>query len=64
LKIILFFNFQRIIALLTQKIVKLSKLWFWNPRSEIRDPVQTYSGSRVKKAPDPGSRGQKAPDPG
>ncbi len=55
-------NFQRIIELLTQKIVnQLSKIWFWDPGSEIRDPEKTYSGSRipdpgVKKAPDLGSR--------
>ena len=42
-------NFQRIIELFTQKIVtKLSKIWIWDPGSEIRDPG-------VKKAPDPGS---------
>ncbi len=42
-------NFQRIIELFTQKIVsKLSKIWVWDPGSEIRDPG-------VKKAPDPGS---------
>ncbi len=39
---------------------KLSKIWIWDPESEIRDPEKTYSGSRipklgVKKAPDPGS---------
>jgi hypothetical protein len=52
-------NFQRISELFTQKIVtKLSKVWVWDPGSEIRDPEKTYSGSRiqgVKKAPDPGS---------
>jgi hypothetical protein len=42
-------NFQRIIELFTQKIDnKLSKIWIWDPGSEIRDPG-------VKKAPDPGS---------
>jgi hypothetical protein len=47
-------NFQRIIALFTQKIVtKLSKIWVWDPGSgknlfRIPDPW-------VKKAPDPGS---------
>jgi hypothetical protein len=58
-------NFPRIF---TQKIVtKPSKIWVWDPGSEIRDPgseirdpEKTYSGSRipdlgVKKAPDPGS---------
>ncbi len=53
------YGIQRIIELLTQKIVtKLSKIWVWGPGSEIRDPEQTYSGSRiqgVKKVPDPGS---------
>ncbi len=43
-------NFQRIIKLFTQKIVsKLSKIWVWDPGSEIRK----------KPIPDPGSRGQK-----
>jgi hypothetical protein len=50
-------NFQRIIELFTQKTVtKLSKVWVWNPGSEIRE----------KPIPDPGSRGQKRlriPDP-
>jgi hypothetical protein len=32
-----------------------------DPRSGIRDPEKTYSGSRIL---DPGSRGQKAPNPG
>ncbi len=53
-------NFQIIIELFTQKIVtKLSKIWVWDPRSGIRDPEKTYSGSRI---PDPGAK--KAPDPG
>jgi hypothetical protein len=42
-------NFPRIIEVFTQKIVnKPSKIWVWDPGSEIRDPG-------VKKAPDPGS---------
>ena len=46
-------NFQRIMELFTQKIVtKLSKIWVWDPGSEIRDPEKPF--------PDPGSRGQKA----
>jgi hypothetical protein len=62
-------NFQRTIEVFTQNIfTKLSKIWVWDPGSEIRDPrsgirdpEKTYSGSRipnpgVKKAPDPGSR--------
>jgi hypothetical protein len=50
-------NFQRIVELFTQKIVtKLSKVWVWDPGSEIRDP---RSGIRKKPIPDPGSRGQK-----
>jgi hypothetical protein len=41
-------NFQRIIELFTQKIVtKLSKIWLWDPGSEIRK----------KPIPGPGSRG-------
>jgi hypothetical protein len=32
-------NFQRNLALFTQKIVtKLSKIWVWDQGSEIRDP--------------------------
>jgi hypothetical protein len=52
-------HFQRVIELFTPKIVtKLSKIWIWDPGSEIRNPEKTYSVSRiqgVKKAPDPGS---------
>ncbi len=40
-------NFQRIIEHFTQKIVsKLSKIWVWDPGSEIRDPEKTHSGPR------------------
>jgi hypothetical protein len=45
-------NFQRIIELFNQNFVnKFSKIWGWDPGSEIRDPE--------KAIPDPGSRGQK-----
>jgi hypothetical protein len=55
-------NFQRIIELFTQEIVnKLSKIWIWDPGSEIRDPEKTYSGSRI---PDPGVKKAPIPDPG
>ena len=48
-------NFQRIIELFTQKIVKkLLKIWSWDPGS----------GKNLFRIPDPGSRGQKAPNPG
>ncbi len=41
----------------TQKAVtKLSKIWVWDPGSEIRDPEK-------KPIPDPGSRGQKGTGP-
>ncbi len=54
-------NFQRIIELFAQKIVtKLSKVWVWDPGSEIRKKPIPDPG--VKKAPDPGVK--KAPDPG
>jgi hypothetical protein len=50
-------NLQRIVKLSSQKIViKLSKIWDWNPGSGIRDPG---SGIRKKSISDPGSRGQK-----
>jgi hypothetical protein len=53
-------NFQRIIELFTQKIVsKLSKIWVWDPGSEIQDPG---SGKNLFRIPDPGVK--KAPDPG
>jgi hypothetical protein len=59
LKKIIWANFQRIIELFTQKIVsKLSKIWVWDPGSEIRDPEKTYSGSRIK-----GSKRHRIPDP-
>ncbi len=52
-------NFQRIIKLFTQKIVtKLSKIWLWDPGSEIRDPEKTSSGSRIQ-----GSKRHRIPDP-
>ncbi len=51
-------NFQGIIELFTQKIVtKLSKIWIWDPGSEIRDPEK-----KLFRIPDPGVK--KAPDPG
>ncbi len=53
-------NFQRIIELFTQTIVnKLSKIWVWDPGSEIRDPEKTYSGSRIQ-----GSKRHRIPDHG
>ncbi len=53
-------NFKKIIELFTQKIVtKLSKVWVWDPGSEIRDPEKTYSGSRIQ-----GSKRHRIPDPG
>ncbi len=43
-------SYGGIIELFTKKIVtKLSKIWVWDPGSEIRDPEKTYSGSRGKK---------------
>jgi hypothetical protein len=49
-------NFQRIIELFTQKIVtKLSKIWVWDPGSEIREKPFRIPDPEVKKAPDPGS---------
>jgi hypothetical protein len=43
-------NSQRMIELSTQKIViKLSKVWVWDPGYEIRDPEKNYSGSRGQK---------------
>ncbi len=54
-------NFQRIIELLTQKVVtKFSKIWVWDPGSEIRDP---RSGIRKKPIPDPGIQKAQIPDP-
>ncbi len=48
LKKIILANFQRIIELFSQKIVrKLSKIWVWDLGSEIQDPAV--------KAQDPGS---------
>jgi hypothetical protein len=53
-------NFPRIIKVFTQKIVtELSKIWVWDPGSQIRDP---RSGIRKNPIPDPGVK--KAPDPG
>ncbi len=48
-------NLQRIKELSTQKVViKLSKIWVWDPGS----------GKNLFQILGPGSRGQKAPDPG
>jgi hypothetical protein len=54
-------NLQRIIELSTQNIViKLSKIWVWDPvsgiwRKPIPDPGSRMPDPGVKKAPDPGS---------
>jgi hypothetical protein len=49
-------NFQRIIELFTQKtVIKLSKIWVWDPRSGIRKKPIPDPSPGVKKAPDPGS---------
>jgi hypothetical protein len=42
-------NFQRIIELITQKIVtKLSKIWVWDPGFGIRDPGSGKNPSRIQ----------------
>jgi hypothetical protein len=47
-------NFQKIIELFTQKIViKLSKIWVWDPGSEIWDTEKTYSRSKSHRISDP-----------
>ncbi len=62
-------NSPRIFEVFTQKIViKPSKIWVWDPGSEIRDPEKTYSGSRIQgskrhRIPDPGSRSATLLDP-
>jgi hypothetical protein len=61
LKKIIWANFQRIKNYRTfcQKIVnKFSKIWVWDPGSEIRYPEKTYSGSRGQKG-----IGSRIPDP-
>jgi hypothetical protein len=51
-------NFQRIIELFTQKIVsKLSKIWVWDPGSEIWDPGSGKNLFRI-----PGSKRHRIPD--
>jgi hypothetical protein len=62
-------NFQRIIELFTQKIVKSSQKYGFgirDPGSEIRDPRSGIrdpgSGKNLFRIPDPGVK--KAPDPG
>jgi hypothetical protein len=50
-------NFQRIIEPFTQKIVnKFSRIWGWDPGSEIRDPEKIYSGSWTRGQKGTGSR--------
>jgi hypothetical protein len=52
-------NFQGTIELFNQKIVtKPSKIWVWDPGSEIWDPEKTYSGSRIQR-----SKMHRIPDP-
>ncbi len=52
-------NFPRIVKVFTQKIVtKPTKIWVWDPGSEIRDPEKTYSGSWIQ-----GSKRHRIPDP-
>jgi hypothetical protein len=42
--------------LFTQKfVIKLSKIWVWDPGSGIRKKPIPDPGPGVKKAPDPGS---------
>jgi hypothetical protein len=54
-------SFQRIIDLFTQKFVtNLSKIWVWDPGSEIRDSEKTYSGSRISD-PGPGVKRHRIP---
>jgi hypothetical protein len=56
-------NFQRILEVFTQKIfTKLSKIWVRDPdpRSGIRDPEKTYSGSRIQGSKKKKGRNQSA----
>jgi hypothetical protein len=54
-------NFQRIIKLFTQKVVtKLSKIWVWDPGSEIRDPEKPVPDPRFRIQ---GSKRHRIPDP-
>ncbi len=53
-------NFPRIIEVFTQKFVtKLSKIWVWDPGSEIRDPEKPIpypsriQGSKRHRIPEP-----------
>ncbi len=43
---------------LPKKLSLSSKIWVWDPGSEIRDPEKTYSGSRIQ-----GSKRHRIPDP-
>jgi len=54
-------SFQKIIELFTHKFAtNLSKIWVWDPGSEIRDPEKTYTESRVQVQ---GSKRHRIPDP-
>ncbi len=54
-----FGQFSKNYRTLYPKIVtKLSKIWVWDPGSEIRDPEKTFSGSRIQ-----GSKRHRIPDP-
>jgi hypothetical protein len=53
---------QRIVEFFTRKIVtKLSKIWVWDPGSEIQDPGSGKNLFRIRE-PSPGVK--KSPDPG
>jgi hypothetical protein len=41
-------SFQRIIEVKKIIVTQLSKIWVWDPGSEIRDPEKIYSGSRIR----------------
>jgi hypothetical protein len=51
-------NLQRIIELFNQFVNKFSKIWGWDPGSEIRYPEKIYFGSRIQ-----GSKRHLIPDP-
>jgi hypothetical protein len=60
-------DFQRIIELFTQKIVtKLSKIWVWDPGSEIWDPesgIRVRDPEKTSRSRIQGSKRHRFPDP-
>ncbi len=59
-KLFYFWNAEEFLKNYRTFVTKLSKIWVWDPGSEIRDPEKTYSGSRIRVQ---ASKRHRIPDP-